>query len=389
MQQLKMDTAGLIDGEIPDANDVLVALIDLKTHLENSLNGVQAFDLMNFGPAEALTISAGAVTLTKSHITLAGQGAAADDLDTISGGAEGDVVLIRNSTDSYAITLKHATGNLRTATAVDIVLSDTNAWAIGVKTATNWLLGALIRANTRERLSSTLLNTSKFKVPDRTSKAAGSNRRLAYWPSAEAGSSFGVRASNPNIAALGIAAPTIAAPGTSSYGLVTAGPYFIMGTAASPGSAAGLISTTFNLVWAGWNPTLVCLAAIANPLTDLRAWIGLCGAAPANAEAAGTSFAGFRFSTVAPDTGWTPVLNDGTQNVGSSMNTMNGNEHLLSLRVDSTEGAAYFSVDGGDEQKLTANIPLPTTDLGFVVRLFAVANAARIVVFHRLEVQMK
>ena len=90
MQRLSVDTSGLIDGQIPDANDALVALIELKMRLEDALNGGQAFDQLSFGTAEALTISSGAVTISKSHVTLAGQGATTDDLDTINGGAAGD-----------------------------------------------------------------------------------------------------------------------------------------------------------------------------------------------------------------------------------------------------------------------------------------------------------
>lgn len=67
---------------------------------------------LNFGAGQTATIASGAITATKSYVVLAGEGATTDDLDTISGGTEGDIVVLRTTTGSYTITIKDGTGNL-------------------------------------------------------------------------------------------------------------------------------------------------------------------------------------------------------------------------------------------------------------------------------------
>jgi hypothetical protein len=81
-------------------------MLYLKTHISLEAAG-------------ALTINAGAVTMTQGYHKIAGEGAAADDLDTISGGSEGDVIIIR--ANGQVITLKDAVDNLD-LDGVDIVL---------------------------------------------------------------------------------------------------------------------------------------------------------------------------------------------------------------------------------------------------------------------------
>jgi hypothetical protein len=64
----------------------------------------------------ALTIAAGAVTATKSQITVDTESAAAtDDLDTISGGGTGDTLIVRAASSARDVVCKDGTGNLRLA----------------------------------------------------------------------------------------------------------------------------------------------------------------------------------------------------------------------------------------------------------------------------------
>lgn len=69
---------------------------------------------LNFGAAVQLTIALGAITATKSYHTVETEGGAStDDLDTIGGGTEGDVLAIRPANGSHTVVAKNATGNLR------------------------------------------------------------------------------------------------------------------------------------------------------------------------------------------------------------------------------------------------------------------------------------
>ena len=102
------------------------------------------------GSATALTIASGVVTLTNnsSSYVLDTEGAAAtDDLDTISGGQDGQIIYIRLSADARNVVLKHNTGNIwnpqnNNATTRDITLDVTTDFAIlrYSSTASKWVI---------------------------------------------------------------------------------------------------------------------------------------------------------------------------------------------------------------------------------------------------------
>lgn len=62
----------------------------------------------------ALTIASDAVTVTGTYHTLIGEGAAADDIATINGGADGKILIIQADSDTVTITATEA-GNLKLA----------------------------------------------------------------------------------------------------------------------------------------------------------------------------------------------------------------------------------------------------------------------------------
>jgi hypothetical protein len=67
------------------------------------------------GSATELTILAGVITLTNnsSSYTLDTEGAASsDDLDTINGGQDGQIIFLKNTANARNVVLKHATGNI-------------------------------------------------------------------------------------------------------------------------------------------------------------------------------------------------------------------------------------------------------------------------------------
>lgn len=99
-------------------------------------------------PLTAKTITTDQISIAANdtaHWTLAGEGGAADDLDGINGGTEGDVLIVSPVSDSVTITLRHnnAGGSIGSrlycAGAADIVLDDQHDFAILVYKAS--LLG--------------------------------------------------------------------------------------------------------------------------------------------------------------------------------------------------------------------------------------------------------
>lgn len=70
--------------------------------------------LVTFAPGGELTIESGQITVTHSYHTVDTESnAASDDLTTINGGSEGDLLLIRAADDARTIVAKDGTGNLR------------------------------------------------------------------------------------------------------------------------------------------------------------------------------------------------------------------------------------------------------------------------------------
>jgi len=84
--------------------------------------------------AGALTVAAGVITITQGYHKVAGQGAANDDLDTISGGSEGMVIILR--ANGQVITLKDGVDNLDLGN--DIVITDDDHIALICDDADDW-----------------------------------------------------------------------------------------------------------------------------------------------------------------------------------------------------------------------------------------------------------
>lgn len=87
-----------------------------------------------------VTIASGAITVTRNfHIVNTEGGAGTDDLDTITGGAIGDRLLLKTFSSSQDVVVKHAVNNIITKTAADVTLGSANNLIEFVKlTATTW-----------------------------------------------------------------------------------------------------------------------------------------------------------------------------------------------------------------------------------------------------------
>ena len=95
------------------------------------------------GLETALTIATGAVTLTNnsSSYVLDTEGAAAtDDLDTINGGQEGQIIYLRQSNDARDIRITNGVGNIVIPYGSNLSLTATSGWAAFRYNGTNWFL---------------------------------------------------------------------------------------------------------------------------------------------------------------------------------------------------------------------------------------------------------
>lgn len=75
--------------------------------------------------ASELTIASGVVTVTQDlHSIDTESDGASDDLDTISGGNDGQLLFVRPASGARTVVLKHGTGNIFNPRAVDISMAD-------------------------------------------------------------------------------------------------------------------------------------------------------------------------------------------------------------------------------------------------------------------------
>ena len=121
-------------GNIICPGGVDFSLDDFRTHLMlifrvanwhvfgSSFSNVRQF---NFAASTELTIATGAVTTTQTIHSLDTEAdAATDDLDTINGGVEGDVLIINAANSARTVVVKHGTGNIICPGAVDLSLDE-------------------------------------------------------------------------------------------------------------------------------------------------------------------------------------------------------------------------------------------------------------------------
>jgi hypothetical protein len=100
---------------------------------------------LSLGAAESRSIAAGVITAGKSYVSVDTEGGAAtDDLETVNGGAEGDVLMLKAAHDARTVVCKHGTGNLKLSGA-DFSLDGVQDRLTLLHDGTNWV--ELARAN--------------------------------------------------------------------------------------------------------------------------------------------------------------------------------------------------------------------------------------------------
>lgn len=105
------------------------SLTDVKTRLAVSLTDA---GYLRMQAATSLTISSGAITVSRNYHTVDTEGgAASDDLDTINGGVAGFLLYLRTTNSGRDVVLKHGTGNITCAGGSDITLADITEFAYG------------------------------------------------------------------------------------------------------------------------------------------------------------------------------------------------------------------------------------------------------------------
>jgi len=192
------------------------------------------------------------------------------------------------------------------------------------------------------------------------------------------------RASNSTISATGSGGGLFGTPAKANNGTTN---YTSLTTGNAAGNFAGVESSSFAEIRGTYNPTMTVVMSTSSDITTQRLWFGFFSVTLANTDNQTGSNVAFRFSTVAGDGGWRPIVDDGTtQTLGTAIGTVSAStQYKLVIRINSAEGKSYFSVNGGVEQVVNA-IPTSTTEMGFIAEMTNTATGARSFNFSRLEV---
>ena len=178
--------------------------------------------------------------------------------------------------------------------------------------------------------------------------------------------------------------PTLTA--TTSNADDADGPWLNHATAATTGSASGMVSA-FTVCRRDWLPDITFRVKTPATLSNSRLWIGLFNQSMDASEATtGDHVAAFRYSTAVDSSGkWQTVTNDGgaTPTVNDS-GVNRSADTAYTMRIRCLSGSIEFYIDGTLVATHTTDLPGATTLLGYAVRAIALANNARAIKWSRM-----
>ena len=192
------------------------------------------------------------------------------------------------------------------------------------------------------------------------------------------------RASNATISATGAGGSVIGTLAENNQADSSYTSFTQASTAA--GTAAGMQSASFAELRTSHDPDFSCAITTGADITAIRYWIGFFTVAPTNVDDLAGSCVAFRFSTIAADGGWRPVVDNGTtQTLGTAIGTVAASTaYKLRFRIDSANSKINFSANGGVEQVVSA-IPGLTTNMGIGVQTFNTVTGTKTFSFSRLD----
>tara|TARA_R110002020_G_scaffold428834_1_gene638344 strand:- start:8633 stop:9202 length:570 start_codon:yes stop_codon:yes gene_type:complete len=92
-----------------------------------------------FEKGEELTISSGVITVTHSYHQIDTESdASSDNLNTINGGADGQILILRTSSNSRDVIVKNDDGNILISDGDDHTLGTANSVIVLFKNGNNW-----------------------------------------------------------------------------------------------------------------------------------------------------------------------------------------------------------------------------------------------------------
>ena len=338
-------------GQLDSAIDTAISNANTATsNVNNLIAGANGFNQLNLSTSTTLTISSGAISITRTrHLVDTEASATYDDLDTINGGVAGDVLVLQSVTSARVVVVKHGTGNIF-INGMDVFLDNPRKALTLLYDGTQWVLvGDPPQRINRKQM--------KILFNEGTSMLSG----------IAAISSFGT--------------PTSAGENDGIYTLYT--------SAATNPSNAGVQSAVFTQ--ARYNPSFTIWLRTSSNISAIRWYLGfntgsIYGAGD-NLPSTSVSAVVFRYSTIAGDAGFRPVTSNGTtQTVGAVMATVNANT-AYKLQISIVNGVAYFSVNDSFYFSTALTMPASTAGLLLTAHLQTQENVAKAVAYRQIFVE--
>ena len=158
-------------------------------------------------------------------------------------------------------------------------------------------------------------------------------------------------------------------------------------TGAVSGNAEGVAEPAGSGIQTLFGPTTDFLIRTGADISNMRIWCMLVNTATNNSDSLGGaagSGVGFRYSTVAGDGGWVGVTRDGaTQTVSAAVASIAAStNYRLRIRIPEIT-SAFFSVNGGAEVEVSANLPATNISLRWRVVVVTQTGATRDLTYFR------
>lgn len=146
----------------------------LDSAITNFRDGANTFTQLSVGTDTTLTISAGAITVTRSrHLVDTEAAVASDDLTDINGGVEGDLLLLSIVNAARVVVVKHDTAKIFLAAQTDFSFSAVQQQLLLVHDGTRWC---------EVQTPTSIVTTPYIRVEDQKAKgtAAGASSATTW-----------------------------------------------------------------------------------------------------------------------------------------------------------------------------------------------------------------
>lgn len=181
--------------------------------------------------------------------------------------------------------------------------------------------------------------------------------------------------------------------GTNANGEDADGPWAQYTSATSLNADAGVFSNggSFNHVETRFTPIFYAKIKTGGTVTELRTLIGLCSEAPMGSDTPPGHLLFFRFSTVAADTNWQCLSDDGG---AAPTITDSGVAHTANteyaFKIDCSDPASIkFYINGVLVATHTTNLPTTSQDLGWHAQVRNTgATNAKVIKLNRMVISM-